>query len=133
MKLLLNLIPLNVLALLLILLHERGFLNQFFDSTNKCGDYKFLALIGGLLLMTLSWELVKATMLAPKGSGSWLDFFMSFAFVVGLIMYAVFEYAQSAKVPSAPYLLLTEAQLLDVMVGFVLAISNARRDLNLGN
>ena len=127
-----NLIPLNVIALIIILLHDRGIAPAILGKEGKCGDYDFLALVGAVLLLTLSYELVKATLLAPSGSGSWVDFFMSFGFVIALIGYAVFEYAQTHRLPSAAYGLLTEAQILDVMVGFVLAISNARRDLNLG-
>jgi len=128
-KFLLNLIPLNVLALIVILLHDRGYLEPLLGPPGNCQDYKFLAVVGATLLMTLSWELIKATYLAPKGSGSWIDFIMSFAFALGLIGYAIYEYAKYQTLPSAAYGLLTEAQLLDVMVGFVLAINNARRDL----
>ncbi len=132
MKFLMNLIPLNILALIVILLHDRGYLDTILGPAGKCQDYNFLAVVAAILLMTLSWELLKATYLAPSGSGSWVDFIMSFMFVLGLIGYAVYEYAKNQALPSAAYGLLTEAQLLDVMVGFVLAISNARRDLNLG-
>ncbi len=132
MNFLKSLIPLNVIALIVILLHDRGIAPAILGSEGKCGDYQFLAIVASILLLTLSWELVKATMLASEGSGSWVDFFMSFGFVIALIGYAVFEYAQTHRLPSAAYGLLTEAQLLDVMVGFVLAITNARRDLNLG-
>ncbi len=132
MKVLLDLIPLNILALILILAHKRGLtdplLNQF-----KYPDQVFLFIVAALLLMTLSIELIKATILAPKGSGSWIDFLMSFLFFVGLMFYAVKAYYKSGDYPTLDYMLLLEAQALDVVVGFILAISNARRDFSLGD
>jgi hypothetical protein len=133
LKLLLDLIPLNILALIAILLHERGLLDPLLLHFGRNIDYNFLFAIAALLFMTLSWELVKATILAPKGSGSWIDFIASFAFLIGLIVYAVKDYYKDGFFPGLDYMLLLEAQTLDVIVGFILALSNARRDLNLGN
>jgi len=132
-KLLLDLIPLNILALVLILFKKKGLLDPILLEFGKNTQYTFLFLIGALLLFTLSWELVKATILAPKGSGSWIDFFMSFIFFVGLMFYAIQQYYKTGVYPDLAYVLLLEAQALDVVVGFILAISNARRDLSLGN
>ncbi len=132
MKFLLDLIPLNILALILILAHKRGLLDPVLGQF-KYPDQVFLFAVAALLLFTLSWELIKATILAPKGSGSWIDFLMSFLFFVGLMFYAVKEYYKSGIYPGLDYILLLEAQALDVIVGFILAISNARRDFSLGN
>ena len=132
MKFLLDLIPLNILALILILAHKRGLLDPILVHF-KYPDQVFLFGVAALLLFTLSWELVKATILAPKGKGSWVDFMSSFLFFVGLMFYAVREYYKSGIYPGLDYILLLEAQALDVIVGFILAISNARRDFSLGD
>ncbi len=133
MKLLLDLIPLNVLALIAILLQERGLLDPLLLHFGRNVDYNFLFAIAALLFITLSWEMIKATILAPKGSGSWIDFLASFGFLIALIAYALKDYYKNGAFPELPYMLLLEAQTLDVIVGFILALSNARRDLNLGN
>ncbi len=129
MKFLLDLIPLNVLALILILAHKRGLTDPLL-SQFKYPDQVFLFIVAALLLATLSWELVKATILAPKGSGLWVDFTMSFLFFVGLMGYAIKLYYKSGEYPTMDYILLLEAQMLDVIVGFILALSNARRDFS---
>ena len=102
------------------------------DVAPKEREHVFLFAVGALLMATLSYELIKATFLAPKGSGVWVDFTMSFIFLIALIIYAVRQYYSSGTYPTFEYILLLEAQTLDVMVGFILTISNARRDLNFG-
>lgn len=135
MRFLQELIPLNILALILILLYERGALVPLFQAFSvapKEREFTFLFIIAALLMATLSYELIKATFLAPKGSGVWVDFVMSFAFLIGLLVYAVKQYYKLGTYPTFEYLLLMEAQTLDVLVGFILTISNARRDLSIG-
>jgi len=132
-KFLLDLIPLNILALIAIMAHGRGLLDPILLYFGKNTDYHFLFFIGALLLLTLSWELIKATILAPKGKGSWIDFLMSFLFFVGLLVYAVRQYYKLGIYPELTYVLLLEAQALDVVVGFILALSNARRDFSMGD
>ena len=134
MKFLQELIPLNILALIIILLNEKGALAPLyisFDVAPKDRDHIFLFAIAALLMATLSYELIKATFLAPKGSGVWVDFTMSFIFLIALLIYAVKEYYKSGQYPTFEYLLLVEAQTLDVIVGFILTVSNARRDLSI--
>ena len=135
LKFLQELVPLNILAIIFILLNERGLLNPLYlamDIAPKNREHVFLFAVSALLMATLSYELIKATFLAPKGSGVWVDFTMSFIFLIALIVYSVKQYYASGRYPTFEYILLLEAQTLDVIVGFILTISNARRDLSIG-
>ncbi len=123
---LMSLIPLNAFPLILILLRERGMLDRFI----VVDDYMFVVLISGLLIFTLSIELIKAAMFAPAGSAAWVDFAMSLLFFMGLFGYIVYTVVKTSHVPSVPILLVLEAQFFDVTVGFYITISNARRDFN---
>jgi hypothetical protein len=130
-----NILPMNVFPLILVILYENAnlakrYLN--FDITTVINEYNFLYMISALLLFTLSYEMIKAAMFAPKGSGTWIDFIMSFLLLLGVIMYIGRIVMKYNERPSLLLLLIAEAQLLDVMVGFYLAITNARRDFNAG-
>lgn len=130
-----NILPLNVFPFILVLLYEKGdLIEKYLGITpkNVISDYQFLFLIAALLLFTLSYEMIKAAMFAPKGSGAWLDFIMSFLLFMGIVVYIAHIVMQLNQRPSALLLLIAEAQMLDVMVGFYLAITNARRDFNTG-
>jgi len=130
-----NLLPMNVFPLILVVLYENAHLAKKYinmDITTVLGKYEFLYMVSALLLFTLSYEMVKAAMFAPKGSGTWVDFIMSFLLFMGIILYIMHVIMQLDKEPSLLILLIAEAQLLDVMVGFYLAITNARRDFNTG-
>jgi len=135
LKFLQELVPLNILAMILILLNERGLLDPLYRALSiapKERAHTFLFFVAALLMVTLSYELIKATFLAPKGSGVWVDFVMSFLFLIALLIYAVKQYYKLGTYPTFEYFLLLEAQTLDVIVGFILTVSNARRDLNFG-
>lgn len=130
-----NILPMNVFPLVLVILYENAnlatkYLN--FDIASVISPCNFLFMIAALLLFTLSYEMIKAAMFAPKGSGTWVDFIMSFLLLLGIILYIAHIVMQLNEKPSKLLLLIAEAQLLDVMVGFYLAITNARRDFNTG-
>ncbi len=127
MGFLFNLFPLNVFPLILVVLREQGLI-----PNHIIGDYAFLALIASLLIATLSIELIKAAMFAPKGSGAWVDFVMSLLLFIGIIAYIVYTFAALNKAPSILYLLVLEAQFFDLLVGFYITITNARRDFHTG-
>jgi vacuolar-type H+-ATPase subunit I/STV1 len=130
-----NILPMNVFPLILVILYENAnlatkYLN--FDIASVITPCNFLFMIAALLLFTLSYEMIKAAMFAPKGSGTWVDFIMSFLLLLGIILYIAHIIMQLNSKPSKLLLLIAEAQMLDVMVGFYLAITNARRDFNTG-
>jgi len=130
-----NILPMNVFPLILVILYENAnlatkYLN--FDIASVISPCNFLFMIAALLLFTLSYEMIKAAMFAPKGSGTWVDFVMSFLLLLGIILYIAHVVMQLNAKPSKLLLLIAEAQMLDVMVGFYLAITNARRDFNTG-
>jgi hypothetical protein len=130
-----NLLPMNVFPLILVILYENAHLAKKYinmDITTVISEYKFLYMVSALLLFTLSYEMVKAAMFAPKGSGTWVDFIMSFLLFMGIILYIMNVVLKLEQTPSLLILLIAEAQLLDVMVGFYLAITNARRDFSTG-
>ncbi len=130
-----NILPMNIFPLMFVILYENGDLaKKYFnvDFTSIISEYNFLFLIAALLLFTLSYEMIKAAMFAPKGSGAWVDFIMSFLLLMGIILYIAHIVMKLGEKPSVLLFLIAEAQLLDVMVGFYLAITNARRDFNTG-
>jgi len=133
MGFIMNLLPMNVFPLILVVLYENAHLAKKYinmDITTIISEYRFLYMVAALLLFTLSYEMVKAAMFAPKGSGTWVDFIMSFLLFMGIVLYIMHVVMQLDEEPSLLILLVAEAQLLDVMVGFYLAITNARRDFN---
>jgi len=135
MGFILNLFPMNFFPLILVILYERADIAKKYinmDITTIITPENFLYMTAALLLATLSWEMVKATIYAPKGSGTWLDFMMSFLLLIAIILYIANIVMKHGGTPSKLILLVVEAQLFDVVVGFILAISNARRDLNMG-
>jgi len=135
MGFMMNILPMNVFPLILVILYENATLAKRylnFDITTVISEYNFLYMISALLLFTLSYEMIKAAMFAPKGSGTWIDFIMSFLLLLGVMMYIGRIVMKYNEKPSLLLLLIAEAQLLDVMVGFYLAITNARRDFNTG-
>ena len=127
MGFIINLFPLNIFPLILVVLRDKGVIPK-----DLIGDYSFLALIASLLIATLSIELIKAAMFAPKGSGAWVDFVMSLLLFIGIISYIVYTFAALKQTPSILYLLVLEAQFFDLLVGFYITITNARRDFNTG-
>ena len=135
MGFIMNLLPMNVFPLILVILYENADLAKKYinmDITQVINPYNFLFMVSALLLFTLSYEMVKAAMFAPKGSGTWVDFIMSFMLFMGIILYLFHVIMELHQKPSKLIILIAEAQLLDVMVGFYLAITNARRDFNTG-
>ncbi len=135
MGFILSIMPLNAFPLLLVILYENGDLAKKYinvEFNQLIGEYNFLALVAGFLLLTLSIEMIKAAMFAPKGSTAWVDFIMSFMLFMGIILYIAHIVMKLGETPSVLLLLIAEAQFLDVLVGFYLAITNARRDFNAG-
>lgn len=135
MGFIMNLLPMNVFPLILVILYENAQLSNKYinlDITTVISEYNFLFMVAALLLFTLSYEMVKAAMFAPKGSGTWVDFIMSFLLLIGIILYIAHTILKLEETPSKLIILVAEAQLFDVMVGFYLAITNARRDFNAG-
>jgi hypothetical protein len=133
MGFIMNLLPMNVFPLILVMLYENADLAYKYinmDITKVINPYNFLFMVSALLLFTLSYEMVKAAMFAPKGSGTWIDFIMSFMLFMGIVLYIFHITMELNEKPSKLIILIAEAQLLDVMVGFYLAITNARRDFN---
>ncbi len=122
MRIFLSFLPLNIIPILAIYLYDRGVFG-FLDR------YTFALLVAALLLLTLSLEMIKSAMFAPKGSASWIDFFFSLLLLVGLLGYLIFIYVKVGDIPDKLYWLALEAQMLDVIVGFYIAITNARRDI----
>jgi len=120
-----SLIPLNAIPIALIFAKLHGWIPSEILTIN---NYMFAILMCGLLMLTLSIEMIKSAMFAPTGSAAWVDFITS-----SLLLIAIFGYVIKFKgtVP-ALYWIALEAQFLDVMVGFYIAISNARRDFNTG-
>ncbi len=128
-----NILPMNVFPLILVIFYENAHIAQKyikFDISQVVSQYEFIYIIAALLLFTLSYEMIKAAMFAPKGSGTWLDFIMSFFLLVAIIVYIANIVIKGDGKPSLLMLLIAEAQLLDVLVGFYLVITNARRDFN---
>ena len=135
MRFIFSLMPLNVIPLILVILYENGDLAKKYinvEFTEIVNEYNFLYIVAAILLVTLSAEMIKAAMFAPKGSTAWIDFIMSFLLFMGIILYIAHIVMKLGETPSALLLLIAEAQFLDVLVGFYLAITNARRDFNAG-
>ena len=125
MGFLISLIPLNAIPIAFIVLKVEGILPKDFMN-----DTHFIIAISGFLMLTLSIEMVKAAFFAPKGSSIWVDFIMSFLLFMAIIAYIMYIIFKLNKTPDPLYFLALEAQFLDVLVGFYIAISNARRDFN---
>ena len=126
MGFLFSLIPLNAIPIALIFLKVEGIVS--IDSA--VNGYNFAIIMSGFLMLTLSIEIMKSSFFAPKGGGAWLDFIMSFLFFIAIIAYILYLIFKLNKTPHPLYFIALEAQFLDVMVGFYIAISNARRDFN---
>ncbi len=123
MKLFFAMIPLNIIPIGLIFLADLGYIPKFEN---------FTLIVAALLIFTLSVELMKSSMFALSGSASWMDFFMSLVLLLALGGYLIYLYAQNR--PIDPLLWLGfEAQALDVIAGFYIAITNARRDIGVEN
>jgi len=125
MGFLFSLIPLNAIPIALIFIKLHGWIP---DNVLSINPYMFAVSVCGILLLTLSIEMIKSAMFAPTGSAAWVDFITS-----SILLIAIFGYVikYNGTVP-ALYWIALEAQFLDVMVGFYIAISNARRDFNTG-
>ncbi len=117
-----SLLPLNIIPIGLIFLYEFGMI-EYKDS------YTFAIIVAAILIFTLSIEMVKSAMFALSGPASWLDFFMSFLLLIGVFGYIIYVYVKQGGVPSPLFWLALEAQTLDVVVGFYIAVTNARRDI----
>ena len=128
MGFLFSLIPLNAIPIAFIFLRVEGILPM--TSVN---GYNFAVIMAGILMFTLSIEIGKSSFFAPKGGEAWIDFIMSFLFFVAIIAYILYIIFKLNKTPHPLYFLAMEAQFLDVMIGFYIAISNARRDFNTGH
>ncbi len=125
MSFLFSLIPLNVIPIAIIFLKVEGII-----PPNTINGYNFAVIMSGLLMFTLSIEIGKSSFFAPKGGEAWIDFIMSFLFFIAIIAYILYIIFKLNKTPHPLYFLALEAQFLDVMIGFYIAISNARRDFN---
>jgi len=125
MGFLFSLIPLNAIPIAMIYLKVEGIIPKDFMNS-----YSFAILVAGMLLFTLSIEMIKSAMFAPTGSNAWVDFIMSFLLLIAVFGYIIYIIMKLNQTPAALYWLALEAQILDVMVGFYIAISNARRDFN---
>ncbi|NPA04155.1 MAG: hypothetical protein GXO61_04760 [Epsilonproteobacteria bacterium] len=116
------LFPFNLIPIIIIFLHESGYL----DIVDK---YTFTVAVSAIILLTLSVEMIKAAMFALSSTVSWLDFLISFLLLVVLLIYIVYVYFKTGGVPSPLFWLALEAQALDVIVGFYITLTNARRDI----
>jgi len=123
-----SLIPLNAFPIALIFLRVEGIIPK-----DAITSYNFAVLIGGLLMFTLSIEMIKSAMFAPSGSSAWVDFVMSFLLLIAIFGYIIYIITKLNQTPPTLYWLALEAQMLDVMVGFYIAITNARRDFHTGS
>jgi len=121
MKLFFSIIPLNAIPIALILLADFGLIERF---------EHFTLVVSAILIFTLSVELMKSSMFALSGAESWLDFFMSLLLLLGLGGYMIYLYAQNRAIDPLLWLGF-EAQLMDVIAGFYIAITNARRDIGI--
>ena len=129
MGVLFSLIPLNVFPIAIIFLKVEGYFSLEGIMTNT----EFAVIMAGVLMMTLSIEIVKSSMFAPKGASAWVDFIMSFLFFMLIVVYVFYMIFKLNEKPPLIYFLALEAQFLDILVGFYITISNARRDLNTGH
>ncbi len=125
MGFLFSLVPLNAFPVLLIFLKVEGIIPK-----SAVTPYLFAVGVSGFLMFTLSIELMKAAFFAPKGMGIWIDFLMSFFLFISIVGYILYVIFRLNHTPPALAFLALEAQFLDVLVGFYIAISNARRDFN---
>ncbi len=125
MSFLFSLIPLNAIPIAIIFLKVEGII-----PPNAMNGYNFAIILSGILMFTLSIEIGKSSFFAPKGGEAWIDFIMSFLFFIAIIAYILYIIFKLNKTPHPLYFLSLEAQFLDVMIGFYIAISNARRDFN---
>ncbi len=114
----------NLIALVLVLLHDFGLVDFGMDKAT------FLFLISALLIFTLSVEMIKSAAFALSGAVSWLDFIVSLLLLLGIIAYMIYMFVKEGTVPSPEWWLVAEAQLMDVIVGFYITTSNARRDID---
>lgn len=79
-----------------------------------------------LALVTLFFELVKAT----NTSGASLA---NHGFSIGLLMVCLVEFLLFQKFATSLFFLLTLATLLDVIAGFMITVTAARRDIGFGD
>ena len=126
MGFLFSLVPLNIFPIMIIYAKVEGLL----PTKGLVSDSEFAIMMAGLLMATLSVEIIKSSYFAPKGANAWVDFIMSFLFFLAIVIYVFYIVFKLNLIPDSLYLLALEAQFLDVLVGFYIAISNARRDFN---
>ncbi|MRJ03281.1 MAG: hypothetical protein GXO19_01940 [Epsilonproteobacteria bacterium] len=121
MRLFLSMVPLNLIPIALIFLTHVGIVPRF-DGFNM--------VIAALLIFTLAVELMKSSMFALSSGASWIDFSMSLLLLLALGGYMIYLIAQGKVIDPLLWLGL-EAQALDVIAGFYIAITNARRDIGM--
>ncbi len=121
MRLFFSFLPLNIIPIGLIFLADFGMIER---------PSNFTIIVSAILIFTLSVELMKSSMFALSGGVSWLDFFMSLLLLLALGGYMIYLYAQQKPIDSLLWLGF-EAQLMDVIAGFYIAITNARRDIGI--
>ena len=119
MRTLLSLLPLNIIPAAMVLLVHLGLVHL--DN--------YIVILAAVLIMTLSIEMIKSAAFALSGSASWLDFIMSLLLLIAILGYMIFVYVKQNSLPSSDWWLVAEAQLMDVIAGFYITISNARRDI----
>ncbi len=124
MKTVFSLVPLNAIPAVLVLLVHLGLI-----EVEQC---TYIISLAALLIFTLSFEMFKAAAFAIFEGASWLDFAMSLLLLLAIMGYMMFIYVRQGA-PSADWWLIAEAQLMDVMIGFYIAIRNARRDINIAS
>lgn len=124
MKTIFSLLPLNTIPTVLVLLVHLGII-----ELEQC---VYIISLAATLIFTLSFEMFKAAAFAIFEGASWLDFVMSLLLLLFIMGYMMFIYVHKG-IPSADWWLVAEAQLMDVMIGFYIAIRNARRDINIAS
>ncbi len=119
MKALFSLIPLNLIPALMVLAQEFGMIHM----------EHFTFWIGAVVICTLSLEMMKAAAFALSGSASWIDFTMSLLLLLAILAYMISSFLTKGEIVPHEWWLIAEAQLMDVIVGFYITVTNARRDI----
>ena len=119
MKALLSLIPLNLIPALMVLAQGFGMIHLS----------HFTFLLSAVVIFTLSLEMIKSAAFALSGSASWIDFIMSLLLLLAILGYMIYLYLTKGGVAPREWWLVAEAQLMDVVAGFYITVTNARRDI----
>lgn len=121
MRFIFSFLPLNIIPIGLIFLVNFGLMERFGN---------FTLIVAAILIFTLSIELMKSSMFALSGAASWLDFFMSLSLLLAVGGYLIYLFAQNKPIDPL-FWLGFEAQAMDVIAGFYIAITNAKRDIGI--